>query len=154
MTKSIHDYPGAKARILALVESEADRTGACWLWTGATGKGGYGNVGVGRGTMLAHRASYEAHSGERIPAGMKILHSCDTPACVNPAHLRVGTDVDNMRDRRDRGNHPHANRTHCPKGHVYDAANTYVNKRGERQCRACSRARNARYRATRKENAR
>lgn len=72
----------------------------CWLWTGAVKELGYGVIGLGtreQGTAKAHRVSYMLHKGE-IPAGMSVLHRCDTPSCVNPSHLFLGTLSDNMRD--------------------------------------------------------
>lgn len=87
-------------RAMAKVEPEPN-TG-CWLWTGATTggerPGSYGQLRLDRRMVLAHRAMYEAFVGA-IPDGMHVLHRCDTPLCVNPAHLFVGTQRDNMRDR-------------------------------------------------------
>lgn len=81
----------------------------CWPWTGATTRGGYAQLSVGRYKPDAtiwgvHRLSYILHKGE-IPDGMLILHSCDNPRCVNPKHLRVGTTLDNMRDRHAKGHY-------------------------------------------------
>lgn len=76
----------------------------CWFWTASTVKG-YGQIGSGGtgGRMLkAHRVSWEIHKGE-IPGGMWVLHSCDTPLCVNPSHLFLGTAVDNNRDMVEKG---------------------------------------------------
>lgn len=76
--------------------------GDCWPWPGALQAGhGYGIVGHG---TYAHRVSYVAHHG-LIPDGLFVLHSCDNPPCVNPAHLRAGTNADNMRDAVERGRH-------------------------------------------------
>lgn len=71
----------------------------CWLWIGHRDRlFGYGRIG-GHGTvLLAHRASWILHHGE-VPRGLCVLHRCDTPACVNPAHLFLGTYLDNNRDR-------------------------------------------------------
>lgn len=72
----------------------------CWLWTGAVKDYGYGVIGLGRredGIEKAHRTSYRLYKGE-IPDGAVVMHSCDTPSCVNPAHLSIGTLSDNMRD--------------------------------------------------------
>src|SRR5574340_407485 len=77
----------------------------CWLWTGAVKELGYGVIGLGtreQGTSKAHRVSWELHNGP-IPSGLNVLHSCDTPSCVNPDHLRLGTLSDNARDCVNRG---------------------------------------------------
>ena len=77
----------------------------CWLWTGAALPNGYGLIGAGRrnqGHLYAHRASYELHCGA-IPQGSYVLHRCDNPWCVNPDHLFVGTQADNMEDKRKKG---------------------------------------------------
>lgn len=81
----------------------------CWLWTGTKTRGGYGNVGIrqdGRPvTMRAHRLSWILTHGE-IPAGMLALHNCptgDNPACVNPAHLWIGTHLENQQDSIAKG---------------------------------------------------
>lgn len=82
-----------------------DKSGSCWTWTGGqkTAKG-YGRIGAGgRGApyILAHRLSYEIHKGP-IPEGMVVMHSCDNPSCVNPAHLRVGTASENIKEAYDK----------------------------------------------------
>ena len=70
----------------------------CWLWTGGTTAGGYG-VSHRR---YAHRESYRLHYGE-IPDGLCVLHKCDTPPCVNPRHLFLGTRTDNAADKTRKG---------------------------------------------------
>lgn len=74
----------------------------CWIWTGTTDGKGYGMVSFRSKDRRAHRVSYELFKGE-IPAGMHVLHRCDTPECVNPAHLRAGTAKENMAERDARG---------------------------------------------------
>lgn len=80
----------------------------CWLWQVSLYANGYGQVCVGRhrdGTQhnaYAHRVAYVLTHGD-IPAGRVVMHSCDTPACVNPAHLQLGTQRDNLRDAVIRG---------------------------------------------------
>lgn len=81
------------------------KTDSCWLWTGGCRVGRYGGLGRGpRGTgvVSAHRLSYEINVGP-IPTGAVIMHTCDNPLCVNPEHLRVGTQRDNMLDMVAKG---------------------------------------------------
>ena len=77
-----------------------DKSGECWLWLGSSRtQKGYGllpKVGGSKGkSVLAHRLSYQIHKGE-IPEGMVVMHSCDNPSCVNPDHLSVGTQSQNI----------------------------------------------------------
>lgn len=84
-----------------------DPNSGCWLWTGASKELGYGVIGLGHredGIAKAHRVAYQLYKGD-IPQGMNVLHSCDLPCCVNPAHLRLGTLSDNARDCVSRGRH-------------------------------------------------
>lgn len=74
----------------------------CWLWTGTVGSNGYGQFGHDYKLQSAHRASYERHVG-KVPKGLYVLHKCDVKLCVNPAHLYVGTALDNRQDAIRRG---------------------------------------------------
>ena len=69
----------------------------CWLWTGNVNAWGYGRLGRQRSERQAHRLSYRTFKGA-IPANLLVLHSCDVACCVNPDHLRLGTNVDNTQD--------------------------------------------------------
>lgn len=84
------------------------KTDSCWLWIGAKRdqKRGYGTIVDNTGkNFRAHRVSWEMHNGQ-IPDGLFVLHKCDNPSCVNPDHLFLGTQTDNMQDmlRKNRGN--------------------------------------------------
>ncbi len=87
--------------------SKVDRSGgndSCWLWTAATlQSGGYGVVSFRHAPYRAHRVAWELANGREIPFGLHVLHSCDNPPCCNPAHLRIGTNTENIRDRMERG---------------------------------------------------
>jgi len=77
----------------------------CWLWKAHINTGGYGVFGHKGGPKTAHRVSYELHIGE-IPDGLCVLHHCDIPNCVNPDHLFLGTQADNMADMYAKGRRP------------------------------------------------
>jgi hypothetical protein len=73
----------------------------CWIWLGNIGHhktGDRARMSVRNKKTFAYRAAYEAYSGKTIPEGMVICHRCDNPICVNPDHLWVGTQADNLRD--------------------------------------------------------
>lgn len=77
----------------------------CWTWTGYRDKDGYGKLRDGKTNKGAHRISYEMHVGE-VHDGHFVLHNCNNPACVNPAHLRLGDHLENMADRIMAGHYP------------------------------------------------
>lgn len=70
----------------------------CWQWTGATDEKGYGFICTPSGQMRAHRASVEIHRNISVPRGLVVMHACDNPGCVNPEHLSMGTQKENMQD--------------------------------------------------------
>jgi hypothetical protein len=74
----------------------------CWVWQLNCFHDGYGMYGNKFYKARAHRGSYEAHKGA-IPDGMIVMHTCDVRCCVNPDHLEVGTNSDNMRDMMSKG---------------------------------------------------
>jgi hypothetical protein len=77
-------------------------TPSCWVWTASIGSTGYGQISASGGPKKAHRVSYEMHIGP-IPDGLCVLHKCDNPVCVNPAHLFLGTRTENAKDKVSKG---------------------------------------------------
>ena len=88
--------------------SKVDREhcSGCWLWTGAVNANGYANFALRHGSTLpAHRFAYAVEIG-LIPNGLIVRHKCDVRVCVNPAHLVVGTQADNIADMFERNRAP------------------------------------------------
>lgn len=87
---------------------------ACWIWNLKPDAYGYGQMGI-RGaegemtTRKAHRVSYEIFCG-KIPKNISVLHKCDNPICINPAHLFLGTKTDNMNDKKNKKRHHFGNK--------------------------------------------
>ena len=82
----------------------------CWEWTAGRSRAGYGRFKVERKQTPAHRHSYEHFVGP-IPEGLCVLHKCDNPPCCNPAHLFLGTLLDNNKDRHAKGRTSRASRS-------------------------------------------
>lgn len=92
---SEHLIESAKRRLAERVV----RVGDCLIWQGCRGSRGYGVMPIGKNNNEAtHRVAWAIANGKRPDPGMHVMHSCDTPACVNPVHLSLGTAKDNQRD--------------------------------------------------------
>lgn len=121
---------------------ERNSSQSCWQWRGARTKLGYGQFrlrkqpasGVRYATVYAHRFAYELLRGA-IPSGLELDHLCRSPSCINPEHLEAVTHRENIK----RGRNKKREKTCCPKGHLYDAANTYrfPSNGGGRTCKIC-----------------
>lgn len=98
------------------------KTENCWLWTAALrGKSGYGCMKVDGKVVDSHRLSWEIHFG-KIPEGLLVCHTCDNRICVNPAHLFLGTQSDNMKDCLKKG------RMFIPKGFTFENGSKPANR--------------------------
>ena len=82
-------------------EKKFTKTDGCWIWNAATKTTGYGVFRFNGKTVTASRMSYLLYKGE-IPDGLHVLHTCDNPLCVNPDHLFLGTNKDNVEDRKSK----------------------------------------------------
>lgn len=122
----------------------------CWEWTGYTNNRGYGSLHFQGKAHRSHRFSYQLHYGVD-PKDLYVCHKCDNPSCVNPKHLFLGSQTDNMQDKiikgRDINTLGGINRikTYCIRGHKYTPENTYTyhTKSGntKRQCLTCNKLR-------------
>jgi len=96
----------------------------CWLWQGGKTRDGYGKFQVSRTysptgrfrTTRAHHVAWFLSHGEWPPQNLQVRHTCDTPLCVRPDHLLLGTLVDNVRDMVERGRRGHGNQTNHARG--------------------------------------
>jgi HNH endonuclease len=79
-----------------------DDPAGCWIWSGTRQTAdGYGGIRIAGTVWLAHRLSWTLSRGP-IPEGLSVLHRCDTPPCIRPEHLFLGTQADNMLDARNK----------------------------------------------------
>jgi hypothetical protein len=93
--------------------SKVSVTEGCWRWLASRSPGGYGKFYINKLQFYAHRVSYELAFGP-IPPRLLVCHRCDVPYCVNPEHLFLGTQSDNMQDAQRKGR----NRGTFPKGSI------------------------------------
>lgn len=101
--KKIHDLENMKEIIKDKINKniKIDKNG-CWIWQRAKHRQGYGHLSYERRPQLAHRVAWIVFKG-KIPKKSKVCHKCDVPSCVNPDHLFLGTQKENMKDAYDKG---------------------------------------------------
>lgn len=127
-------------------ESKIIKTGNCWEWLAYKMSNGYGNFHYKGKTKLAHRISYQIYRGD-IPQGLQLDHLCRNRGCVNPDHLEVVTQQENIK-RGDicNDNNPRKKLTHCKNGHEFTKENTIIVNGKSRNCRECHKESMKKYR--------
>lgn len=118
--------------------AKVDQSGECWTWMAGKDSKGYGSFWIAPTMKCAHRVAYELTRGP-VPDGLEIDHLCRNRACVRPEHLEAVTHHVNVRRSPFTAGSVNAVKTHCPRGHAYDAANTRITRVGGRICRECKR---------------
>ena|ERR1019366_8223921 len=88
--------------------------GGCRIWIGAKTKKGYGSFHYKGKTTQAHRVSWIENNGP-IQDGMCVLHKCDVPGCINPSHLFLGSQIENLKDMRAKKRHANGNKIYGSK---------------------------------------
>jgi len=109
----------------------------CWIWTDTNNGHGYGLITVKGQRKMAHRVAWELYRGP-ISEGLQANHKCDVRFCVNPNHLYLGTQAENLEDCITRGRmRKHAPPSRCPRGHEYTPENSYRTQNSGLRCRIC-----------------
>ena len=107
----LNKHGPAKDRFMLSFSPEPNS--GCWLWTRYVITNGYGSIKENNKAILAHRFAYELLVGP-ISAGLKVCHACDVRLCVNPSHLFLGTQKENIRDAMRKGRFDHCYRSKPP----------------------------------------
>lgn len=121
----------SKESIISMLESKTtfEPMTGCQLWIYGADKNGYGKLKVNDKHWRAHRLSYLIYKGHLEDSDL-VCHKCDTPACINPDHLFLGTPLTNMQDKVKKGRLKNQNmsKTHCKRGHEFTLDNILYNK--------------------------
>lgn len=96
----VFDFEAVKNRLASKFCEDSES--GCHNWIGSLDANGYPRISIGLKRPCAHRVSYMVNNG-RIPEGMVVMHSCDNPRCINPSHLFVGTQAENIQDSVSKG---------------------------------------------------
>ncbi len=101
-----HKKVALECGIKCIIINRHEKNGECWNWTGKIINSGYGSLVQGvngkKKYLSAHRESYKVFKG-KIPLNMNVCHTCDNKKCINPEHLWIGTQKDNIRDCSKKG---------------------------------------------------
>lgn len=131
----------------------------CWVWTAATNGKGYGvfcPVWKQLKTTAAHRISWFIHHNKILDATQLLCHHCDNSLCINPHHLFIGTQRDNVLDmhRKGRARGMFKTKTICKRGHPLSGPNLYSPPNGSKVCRICAKKSQKRWQTENKEHLR
>lgn len=105
--------------------------GQCWQWTKSTCPGGYGQFRAPRSFKVtrASRFMWAMVHGRKVPDHLHVLHKCDNPSCVNPDHLFLGTDNDNVQDMMKKGRNPNREGSNNGRAIINEEIVRYIRKR-------------------------
>ena len=148
-------------RFWVKIEIPKNKNDSCWTWVACKGHG-YGCFNYNGKRFRAHRFMYKIFYGG-IPNGANVLHKCDNKSCVNPKHLFLGSQKDNIQDGINKGRLPQCTPgpriTHCHNGHELTKENSIIpffrpNGLNSRKCRKCQNELNRQYRLRKKADER